>query len=331
MVSNNGRKPKESTFDFRNIKPPRKPKEEPGSDARDEDGFLIWPPFWNEPFVPEDWLLEPLLPRSRSIAMYCVAGVGKSELTLFICARLATGQAVLDRPAGEPLNVVYLDYEMTMHDVRERLTKLGYGPESDLSHLHYCLLPTLPPLDTVKGGDAVLQIALDRKADLVVIDTTSRVISGAESDSDSFRDFHQHSGRRLKEAGITIWRLDHAGKSIAAGQRGSSAKNDDVDVIWQLSRTKAGSRLFGEKRRQSWVPENIYLTRKGKPLRYEPAESRVTALVAEIEKLDLPRNLTVRDARIALKKANIPARQEQLADAVKMYQSESEVVTLEFW
>lgn len=311
---------------------PLRRKTADAGETRDETGLIDWPVFWEQPFVPEDWLIRPLLPRGRSIAMYCVAGIGKSELTLYIATRAAMGLAVLDRDDAEPLEIVYLDYEMTENDLRGRLQEMGYSKESDLRHFHYYLLPSLPPLDTQQGGEAVVALAKKHKADLVIIDTTSRVISGAESDADSFRDFHQHSGRRLKDAGITVWRLDHAGKSLAAGQRGSSAKNDDTDIIWQLSRTKTGSRLFGEKRRQGWVPENIYLTRNTKPrVSYDNAEDRVSMLVSALERLKLPGDVTVRVARLALKKANITARQDYLLDALKQYRQSEEVTETEIW
>jgi len=309
-------KPKPVVLDFRRLK--RKPETDAG-ESRDESGLIDWPAFWEQPFIPEDWLLCPLLPKGRSVAMYCVAGTGKSELTLYVAVRAAMGLPVLDYAGGEPLEIVYLDYEMTENDLRGRLQDMGYSKESDLSHFHYYLLPSLPPLDTQQGGEAVVNIAREHNADLVIIDTTSRVISGAESDSDSFRDFHQHSGRRLKEIGVTVWRLDHAGKNLASGQRGSSAKNDDTDIIWQLSRTKTGSRLYGEKRRQGWVPENIYLSRVTEPvLSYTFAEDRVTSLVYKMDELSFPKNVTVRSARDLFKKANFAVRQEYLAEAVKI-------------
>jgi hypothetical protein len=33
--------------------------------------------------------------------------------------------------------------------------ELGYGPDDDMSRLHYALLPSLPPLDTREGANAI--------------------------------------------------------------------------------------------------------------------------------------------------------------------------------
>ena len=321
MVSR--RKPAEVTLDLRGVKPARKKKPEaPHAEVKDELGLIQWRAFWEAEHVEEDWLVEPILPRAREIAMYCVAGIGKSEIALYVAAAAATGQKTLDRPEGAPLNTVYLDYEMTVNDLKSRLLTMGYGPESNLRHLFYYLLPSLPPLDTRQGGEAVLKLCEKHKAELLVIDTTSRVVTGDESSSDTYRDFHEHSGRKLKEQGVTIWRLDHAGKSIAAGQRGSSAKNDDVDIIWFLQRTKRGIHLIGEKRRQSWVPEEINLTRQLDPLKYVFEKDHVAQgtliLIDSMNKLKLPLDLTVREARVALRKAKISARQEYLTDALRI-------------
>lgn len=231
-----------------------------------------WATFWQVDRTAEDWLAEPVLPRGRAVATFSPGGVGKSLFAVDVSARLSTGRRVLDQPAGPPINVVYLDLEMTEDDLAERLTEMGYGPDTDLSHLHYYLLPTLAPLDTADGGRQLREIAALHDADLVVIDTTSRVISGPENDADTLRAFYRHTGSLLKADGRTVWRLDHAGKDLALGQRGTSAKNDDVDLVWQLTvRDDDAVRLRATKRRVSWAPEYVDLVRLQDPLRHERA------------------------------------------------------------
>jgi hypothetical protein len=124
-----------------------------------DSGLIDWPTFWAKNWGSEDFLLEPVLPRGRSIAIYSPAKGGKSLLALDLAVKLAIGDRVLDQPAGEPLSVVYIDLEMTEEDVHERLQDMGYGAETDLSNFHYYLLPTLPRLDTAEGGEAIKEIA----------------------------------------------------------------------------------------------------------------------------------------------------------------------------
>ncbi|NBW15566.1 MAG: hypothetical protein EBR82_47030 [Caulobacteraceae bacterium] len=218
--------------------------------------YLIdWSEFWATDHDETEWLLEPLFADGRSHALYAGAKTGKSYLVLAACAALATGQPFLQHQGGDPVHVLYLDYEMSPQDVRERLEEFGYGPGDDLSHLHYALLPSLPPLDTAAGGEELLAGAQACEARFVVVDTTSRAIQGDENDADTIRAFYRHTGLRLKQAGIGWLRLDHAGKDVEKGQRGSSAKNDDVDVVARVERTDTGPRWIATHRRMSWYPE----------------------------------------------------------------------------
>lgn len=223
--------------------------------------FMIdWAEFWANDTQGDDWLVEPLIARGRAHAMYAGAKTGKSYLILAVCAALATGRAFLDMPAGDPVDVLYMDYEMTAEDIRARLEEFGYGPDDDLSHLHYVLLPSIPPLDTFDGGQAVLTSALAHGCELVVIDTTGRALEGDENDNDAIRAFYRYTGGPLKAAAIAWIRLDHAGKDTAKGQRGASAKNDDVDIVMQLTGTDNGMKVKATHRRMSWFPELLNIT-----------------------------------------------------------------------
>ena len=75
------------------------------------------------------------------------------------------------------------------------------------------------------------------------------------------RDFYRHTGLALKARGITYLRTDHSGKDVAKGMRGSSAKNDDVDLVWQLTRTNTkngdGVRLSRTHSRVPWIPQEL--------------------------------------------------------------------------
>lgn len=206
-----------------------------------------------------EWLIDPLIAAHRGHAIYAKAGEGKSWTVLAAVVALALGRAFLNTPAGPPRHVLFLDFEMTEDDFYERLEAFGYGPNEDWSHLHYALVPDLPPLNSERGGDRVLEAALGLGVELVVIDTTGRAVTGKESESDTIAGFYRHTGQRLKQRGIALVRVDHAGKVLDLGQRGSSAKNDDVDVVWQVTRTDTGQQWTAEKRRTMWVPPKVVI------------------------------------------------------------------------
>jgi len=224
--------------------------------------LVDWESFWTKDHADEEWLAYPVIPAGRTIALYAPAKAGKSTVVLAVAAAAATGRKVLGQWTAErPVRTLYLDYEMTEADLWERLTELGYGHDDDMSHLHYALLPSLPPLDTQPGADALIALATDLDVELVVVDTFGRAVEGDENDADTVRDFYRLSGRPLKQAGISVARTDHSGKDIAKGQRGSSAKNDDVDVVWQLARTESGVVMTRTHSRVSWVPETVTIRR----------------------------------------------------------------------
>ena len=210
-----------------------------GRDPVDLDAMgitpVIWAHFWATELSGEDYVIEPLLPRGRQAGVFSPAGLGKSLVALEVAAAKAKGRSVLGQVPQIPKSVVYLDLEMTEEDLRERLADLGYGPDDDLSNLHYFQLPALPPLDTVAGGDVLIAIVEKYVPELVIIDTMARVVEGDENSADTYRDFYRYSGCRLKAAGVALLRLDHAGKDISRGQRGSSSKADDLDLVWRLS------------------------------------------------------------------------------------------------
>lgn len=229
----------------------------PDLDTNPLSPYLIdWADFWHQEPAGEDWLIEPLFARGRGHAVFAGAKTGKSWTVLAACAAAATGRTFLGH-TNPPVTVLYVDYEMTADDVRERLEGFGYGPTDDLSRLHYALLVSLPPLNTAEGGMALLRAAQDVGADLVVVDTIGRAVNGEENSNDVIRDFYTHTGKILKREGITVVRLDHAGKNLERGQRGGSAKNDDVDVVWQVGRTDNGQLWTCTHRRMSWIAEQV--------------------------------------------------------------------------
>ncbi len=138
-------------------------------------------------------------------------------------------------------------------------------PESDLSHLHYYQLPNLPPLDTDAGGKVMAELVDRHQASLVVVDTMARAVAGAEDESDTYRDFYRFTGRRLKEVRTSLLRLDHAGKDPTKGQRGSSGKADDVDVVFRLAVVEGRVILKRTHSRVPWVPAEVVFDRQEEP------------------------------------------------------------------
>ena len=223
--------------------------------------LVDWKTFWSLEHATEEWLAKPLIAKGRQTALFAGAKTGKSWLTLNVVAALASGKPILGQPAQPPIHCLYLDYEMIESDLYERLEQFGYTEDDDLSHLHYALIPNLPPLNTTEGASAIMKLLELTKAEVVVIDTTGRAIDGEENSADSYREFARTTGLSLKRANVACVRTDHAGKDGGKkqGQRGSSAKNDDVDIVYRLDKSDDGLTLKRTHTRISWVPETVNL------------------------------------------------------------------------
>ena len=307
----------------------------PNTDAPTDDGIhqLDLGKVITAEFDDDQWLIEPIIPAHRAVALYAAGKTGKSLLVLDIVAAAASGRPILGgAPLETPIHILYIDQEMTQPDLQERLHDLGYDtPDETLTkHLHYYQLAPWPPLDTSPGGQRLLEEARKIKAQLVVIDTLIRTVSGEENSADTIKDFNRYTGTPLKAAGIALLRIDHAGKDLTRGQRGTSAKRDDVDVVWLLMPARGGLpgktmlTLKREAARVDWIQQDIHITRnEGPPL------SHVIPSVSELTDADIKivntlkghgiwrYNVTNQSAREALNHSTLKAKGTRLAHIVR--------------
>ena len=286
----------------------------------------------------EDWLIEPVLPAGKLVGIVSKRGEGKSLLMLDMVAAKASGQKTLSQPAGDPIHVVYVDMEMGPDDLYERLADLGYLAdhpqfETLADHLHYYQLVALPPLDTEEGGQALEELVDKHGATLVVIDTVSRVISGAENDAEPFRDLFRHTETRLKRRRVTLARLDHLGKDKERGSRGSSAKEDPLDVVWHLTHTVTGAiELSLTKGRQGWIPRLVTIHREDHPngtfshtIPDVPAPDWLIMLVDKMDRLGIPIDISGNEATKLLRDAKQGSRRDRVGDAVRFRKGRASV------
>jgi hypothetical protein len=278
------------------------------------------------------WLIEGFWPWGRAMALWAGAKTGKSELALWCAAKLALGEHPWTGDPVDPIDVAYFDFEMTEDDLDERLSDFDFDP-ARLGHLHYFLLPALHALDVEKGGQEVERLVSGCGARASVFDTFGRAVGGDENDADTVRAFYRHTGSRLKRLGVGYLRTDHAGKDITKGQRGSSAKRDDVDVVWSMRRAPKGVVFLDceGSSRLSWVGPNLKLERLvvadtvsyTTPMRWGwPAGTAAKA--AEIDGLGLPADAGRPAVAEALKAAGLgPGNKRILEAAIKFRRNPS--------
>jgi hypothetical protein len=286
--------------------------------ATDDDTpsiFIDWQAFAKRDSSQHHWLVEKFWPWGRAMALWAGAKEGKSELVLWCAGCLALGRHPWTGDAIEPVDVAYFDYEMTEDDLEERLSDFGFDLDG-LDRLHYALFAPMHPLNLKNGGDQLMDYVHSVNAQAVIFDTFSRVVQGDENDAATVQDFYHHTGVRLKRDGIAYLRLDHAGKDPGKGQRGSSAKRDDVDVIWRQRRTESGVILdCTGASRLSWVGPILNIERhisfqaghEGEVSYSAPIQvgwlAGVTEKAQELDDVGVPLDATERRAKDLLRAA----------------------------
>lgn len=286
---------------------------------------LDWHELWADDSE-EEWIVEPILPARRLVALYSAPKVGKSLLMLELAASVARGVSVLGMTPDRPRRVLYIDFENDPKaDVRERLQAMGLRPD-DLGGLCYLSYPTLAALDSDRGGKELLAAVREYACEVVVVDTVSRSIAGEENENDTWLSFYRHTGLRLKQEGVALIRLDHSGKDETKGQRGGSAKSGDVDAVWRMSRvTDDTYRLDCEAARMPVTERTLVLHRKQGPLRHTvDAEGRkaawdakVKAIVKALDEAAAPLDMGGKKARELIRGAGLKAGNDVIAEAVR--------------
>lgn len=264
----------------------------------------------------EEWIVNPILPARRMVALYSAPKVGKSLLMLEIAVGVALGTPVLG-VTPEPRRVLYVDFENDPRgDVRRRLEAMGFEGEEDGRRLNerlcYLSFPSIAKLDTPQGGFELLKAAQVYECDVVVIDTVSRAVAGEENDNDTWLAFYRDTGMLLKAAGIACIRLDHSGKDAEKGMRGGSAKYGDVDAVWRLTASSSTVlELVCTDHRMPIEEDRLTLVRETSPrLTHRVASDRTVALDAKEQELDraldrlgVATSASHREAQKALKEA----------------------------
>lgn len=314
-----------------------RPEAVPGEEATevDEDDaptidelfpVIDWEELWADDDE-EEWIVPPILPARRLVALFSAPKVGKSLLMLELAVAIARGEPVLGSELDRPRVVLYVDFENDPRgDVRSRLVAMDRKP-SELENLRYLSFPQLEYLDSKAGAVALLAIVERHGAEVVVIDTVSRAVGGDENENDTWLRFYRHTGLALKQAGVASIRLDHTGKDPEKGMRGGSAKYGDVDAVWQMTAvTESTYRLECKANRMPVAEKVLVLRREQLPrLRHEVEGAGVLA-IATARQQQLVEALndiygdqsppSLRDAYRRLKDRGHGARYENVREAI---------------
>jgi len=179
-----------------------------------------------------EMLLAPILPE-RSLAMlYAPRGLGKSWLALSIGVAVAAGAPLLRWSVPRQRNVLYVDGEMPLVSLQERLKAISVPFGTDIPNAGFRILAA----DQIEGGINLSseegQLSLEpllEDVDLLILDNLLTLASNiSESASDAWVPI-QNWLLRLRRQGIAVLLVHHAGTN--GRQRGTSRREDALDRL----------------------------------------------------------------------------------------------------
>jgi AAA domain len=182
-----------------------------------------------------EMLLDPILPE-RSLAMlYAPRGLGKSWLALSIGLAVASGSPLLRWSAPRRRRVLYVDGEMPLVALQERLLSIAASAGSIANDGFRLLaadyIESGIDLSSEKGQQSV-EVLLP-ETDFLILDNLSTVCGGGENASDSWLPMQQWL-LRLRRKGLAVLLVHHAGTN--GRQCGTSRREDALDAVIALRR-----------------------------------------------------------------------------------------------
>jgi|GEM_PF-1312511 len=190
--------------------------------------------------IPERNIIFPFLPEGGSILIFGTRGIGKTFLSLSFSIAIIKGKHFIKWESPEkPLPVLYIDGELGLHAMRNRLFLFT----KDIPKNFYLLSREAFFRKTKKDLNLALpehqQIVSDFLSDhpdvkVVVVDSISRLFKGIKEDSaDDWKDVIEPWLAELQQVRkIAVILIHHAGKS--GDQRGTSVREDAVDTVIKL-------------------------------------------------------------------------------------------------
>jgi hypothetical protein len=263
--------------------------------------------------APREFVLDPVLRERETAMLWAWRGTGKTFVGLAMAYAIASGGKVLRWSAPRPRRVPYVDGELPLQTVQERIALLVAGSELEPPSDDYFKIVTPDvqemPLPNLSSREA--QQALERvlgAVEVLFVDSISTLCrSGRENDSEDWLPV-QEWALRLRQCGKTVVFVHHAGKG--GSQRGTSRREDILDLSVRLARPQDYSPGEGARFEVHFEKARTILGDAVKPFeaRLVVADGRAEWQMQDLEDAILARavslfrdGVTVRDAAEELK------------------------------
>ncbi|MGB2950760.1 MAG: AAA family ATPase, partial [Rhodococcus sp. (in: high G+C Gram-positive bacteria)] len=164
----------------------------------------------SEPRPPKVWLETGVVAEKSVTKFVAGSGDGKTILIADMAIHHSLGLSALDRGDdgrprqldGGPKRVLYIDGEVGEDWWLDYLER--FAAPAELPNLFVVSMEDIPALTTDAGVVAMTKLIERYRPDVVVIDTLSSYIEGAENDSDTWIAFDNRITLPLKAMGVTV-------------------------------------------------------------------------------------------------------------------------------
>ena len=209
---------------------------EDGTEDSSELVVLSLKELLKRPTPPRQNILSPWLAEQGLCMIYAARGLGKTWAALMIAYAVSSGWHFLTWKAEAAAGVLYIDGEMPLAVMKERLAQIVTSEDKDIQAPLNFLTPDaqefgIPDLSTIEGQKRIDKL-INEDTKLIVIDNLSTLTrTGKESEGESWLPV-QEWALRLRRRGISVLFIHHAGK--AGQQRGTSRREDVLDTVIAL-------------------------------------------------------------------------------------------------
>jgi putative DNA primase/helicase len=190
---------------------------------------------------PREYIIYPIIPVQGLALLFAERGIGKTFVALSLAIAVASGSNFLRWKAGKAWKVLYLDGEMPVSSMQERLAALLAGKDIQIPYPDYFQIITpdlqnrsMPDLSTAVGQKIIEPMVAG--ADLIILDNLSTLCrTGKENEGESWLAVQQWL-LNLRQRQKSVLVIHHAGKN--GQQRGTSRREDVLDTVITLRRPK---------------------------------------------------------------------------------------------
>jgi RecA-family ATPase len=184
-------------------------------------------------------ILEPWFPKGGICMVHAAAGVGKTLFCLNVAYAIANGGGFLTYTAPMPKKVLYVDAEMDLYSIQERLQAIVKQQGELASDQDFYLLNpekiTPHPIPKISNTDDQLiyeTMIKEYGFEVIVFDNLSCLSDVDENKAHEWR-IVQDWLVKLRSRGLSIILVHHSGKNPLE-QRGTSKRVDICDTVISL-------------------------------------------------------------------------------------------------